>query len=59
MSESGLREWQFYLDDMIAFGESVMAYTEGLNQQAFVDSGLDYHATVRNLVSSGIVHNAT
>ena len=49
MSETGQREWRFYLDDMIAFAEKVMTYTDGLEQQAFVDSGLNYDATVRNL----------
>jgi uncharacterized protein with HEPN domain len=26
----GIREWRFYLDDMIALGERVLAYTAGL-----------------------------
>ncbi len=43
------REWQFYLDDMIGFAEKVLVYTEGLDQAAFVASGLNYDATVRNL----------
>jgi uncharacterized protein with HEPN domain len=43
------REWSFYLDDMIDFAEKVLAYTEGLDQQAFIASGLNYDATVRNL----------
>jgi hypothetical protein len=30
MSESGQREWRFYIDDMIGFAEKVIAYTEGL-----------------------------
>ena len=49
MSETGQREWRFYLDDMIAFAEKVMTYTDGLDQQTFVDIGLNYDATVRNL----------
>ena len=49
MSEAGQREWRFYLDDMIAFAEKVMTYTDGLDQQTFVDIGLNYDATVRNL----------
>ena len=44
-----IREWQFYLDDMIKFAENVIAYTEGFNQMDFVNSGLNYDATVRNL----------
>jgi uncharacterized protein with HEPN domain len=49
MSEALPREWRFYLDDMIGFAEKVITYTDGLDQQAFVDSGLNYDATVRNL----------
>jgi uncharacterized protein with HEPN domain len=43
------REWRFYLDDMVAFAEKVLAYSEGLDQQAFIANGLNYDATVRNL----------
>jgi uncharacterized protein with HEPN domain len=43
------REWRFYLQDMIGFAEKVLVYTEGLDQAAFVASGLNYDATVRNL----------
>lgn len=43
------REWHFYLDDMIDSAEKVLAYTEGLDQLAFIASGLNYDATVRNL----------
>ena len=49
MSESIVREWRFYLDDMISFAERVLSYTEGFDQQRFIDSGLNYDATVRNL----------
>ena len=49
MSESIHREWRFYLDDMIEFAEKVMTYTEGLDQESFVASGLNYDSTVRNL----------
>ncbi len=49
MSETVQREWRFYLDDMISFSEKVLAYTEGFDQASFVDSGLNYDATVRNL----------
>ncbi len=49
MSDSIQREWRFYLDDMIGFAEKVIAYTDGLDQPAFVSSGLNYDATVRNL----------
>ena len=43
------REWRFYLDDMIGFVEKVLAYIEGLDQERFVASGLNYDATLRNL----------
>ena len=49
MSEPVGRAWRFYIDDIIAFAEKVVAYTNGLDQQAFVASGLVYDATLRNL----------
>ncbi|MBU1426530.1 MAG: DUF86 domain-containing protein [Gammaproteobacteria bacterium] len=49
MSKGAVREWRFYLDDMIAFAEKVISYTEGLDQERFVASGLNYDATLRNL----------
>jgi uncharacterized protein with HEPN domain len=49
VSEPAPREWRFYVDDMIAFAEKVVAYTDGLDQERFVTSGLNYDATVRNL----------
>jgi len=52
MSEAA-REWRFYVDDMIAFGEKVLAYTAGLDQQAFVANSLVYDATLRNLTMIG------
>ncbi len=49
MSDSSLREWRFYIDDMIGFTEKVIAYTNGLNQNQFISNSLNYDATVRNL----------
>lgn len=43
------REWHFYLHDMISFAEKVVVYTESLDQNRFVASGLNYDATLRNL----------
>jgi len=43
------REWRFYIDDMIGFAEKVLAYTEGLNQEDFIEHDLTYDATLRNL----------
>jgi uncharacterized protein with HEPN domain len=45
----GVREWRFYVDDMIAFAEKVLAYTAGLDQPAFVANTLAYDVTLRNL----------
>ncbi|QOJ22131.1 MAG: DUF86 domain-containing protein [Gammaproteobacteria bacterium] len=49
MSDVAMREWRFYLDDMIDFAHKVLAYSNGLDQAAFVASGLNYDATLRNL----------
>ncbi len=49
MSDASQRKWRFYLDDMIDFAEKVLAYTDGLDQDGFVASGLIYDATLRNL----------
>ncbi len=43
------REWRLYLDDLIDFSEKVLAYTNGLDQAAFVASEMTYDATLRNL----------
>jgi uncharacterized protein with HEPN domain len=43
------REWRFYLDDMIAFSEKVLAYTHGLDQAGFEANVQTYDATLRNL----------
>ncbi len=49
MSESGTRQWSFYVDDMIRFASKVQAYTDGLDFASFVASELVYDATLRNL----------
>lgn len=46
---SDQREWHFYIRDMLEFAEKVMLYTAGFDQDRFVNSGLTYDATVRNL----------
>ena len=43
------RSWRLYLKDMIDFGERVLTYTDGLEQDAFIDDTLIYDATLRNL----------
>ena len=47
------REWRFYVADMIGFAEKVVTYTDGLDQEKFVASGLNYDATVHNLTLLG------
>ncbi len=42
MSEPLQREWRFYVSDMIGFAEKAIAYTEGLDQEQFVTSGLNF-----------------
>lgn len=55
MSEDGrrVREWRFYIQDMIKFGEKALSYTEGLDQDAFVADSLIYDATLHNLTLIG------
>ena len=43
------REWRFYIQDMLEFGEKVLGYTEGLNQEAFIADERTYDATLRNI----------
>ena len=49
MFDAAAREWRFYIDDMIAFAEKVIAYTDGFDRDRFIASGLNYDATLRNL----------
>jgi uncharacterized protein with HEPN domain len=53
MSEPMQREWCFYVTDMIGFAEKVVVYTDGMDQEKFVSSGLNYDATVHNLILQG------
>ncbi|KJS07698.1 MAG: nucleotidyltransferase [Gammaproteobacteria bacterium BRH_c0] len=48
MSEP-VREWRFYLDDMMGFAQKVLVYTDGFDQADFAKSALNYDATLRNL----------
>jgi len=47
MSNDSSPAWQFYIDDMIGFADKVIAYTNGLGQNRFGQSGgeLRHHAT--------------
>jgi uncharacterized protein with HEPN domain len=48
MSDGPSRSWLFYIDDMIQFATRVLTYTNGLDQEKFVQSSLTYDATLRN-----------
>jgi len=47
--EHSLREWFFYISDMIDFAEKVLTYTEDMDQFSFTGSGINYDAVLRNL----------
>jgi uncharacterized protein with HEPN domain len=49
VSDALVREWRFYIADMIGFCEKVLAYTDRMSQQDFVNSALTYDAVLRNL----------
>jgi uncharacterized protein with HEPN domain len=53
MSEPLEREWRFYVADMIGFAEKIVVYTKGMDQEKFVASGLNYDATIHNLILLG------
>ncbi len=48
MSEA-VRAWRFYVDDMIEFARKAQAYTNGMDQAAFLANPVVYDATLRNL----------
>ena len=54
MAEPVGREWRFYIDDMIAFAAKVVAYTNGLDQQAFAASVLLYDPTLRTVKDAAV-----
>ena len=51
MSErsQGNLDWRMYVRDMIEFGQKVISYTDGLNEESFKANGLVYDATLRNV----------
>ena len=51
------RVWRCYLRDMIEAADKVLSYTEGLDRAAFVERGLVYDATIRNLELIGEAAN--
>jgi uncharacterized protein with HEPN domain len=52
------RAWRFYVDDMIDFGDHVLAYSQGLDQAGPVADRLHYDATIRNpeLIGEAATH---
>lgn len=44
-----VREWRFYIQDMIGFSEKVLSYSAGLDQEALVADERTYDAILRNL----------
>ncbi len=45
--------WDFYIEDMLEFGEKVLSYTDGLNEATFLADGLTYEATLLNILLIG------
>ena len=43
------RAWRFYVEDMIAFCDKVLVYTQGLDRSTFAADAMRYDATLRNL----------
>lgn len=43
------REWRFYVEDMLAFCDKVLAYTKGIDRAGFASDPMRYDATLRNL----------
>ena len=48
-ADSGGRTWDFYIRDMINFGEKILSYTEGMDHDAFLTDDRTYDAILRNL----------
>ena len=45
-AENQAREWIFYIQDMLGFGENVLSFTNGLDKDAFVADMRTYAATL-------------
>jgi uncharacterized protein with HEPN domain len=43
------REWRFHVEDMLAFCDKALAYTQGLDRSTFAADPMRYDATLRNL----------
>jgi len=51
------REWTFYVADMVACCDDVLAYTEGVSREVFDQRGMVFDATVRKLELLGEAAN--
>lgn len=47
------REWRFYAQDMLTFGERAVSFTDGLDLDAFIADTRTYDATLRNIELMG------
>ena len=47
------REWHFYVQDMLEFGEKVLSFTNGLDEQTFTADVRTYDAKLRNIELMG------
>lgn len=45
--------WHSYIQDMLDFSETVLAYTDGLDEETFFTGDLTYHATIHNILLIG------
>ena len=57
-AENQAREWIFYIQDMLGFGENVLSFTNGLDKDAFVADMRTYAATLRyiELIGEAATH---
>ena len=47
------REWRFYVQDMLVFGERAVSFTDGLDLVSFIADMRTYDATLRNVELMG------
>ncbi len=45
--------WRFYVQDMLEFAERVLAYTDGMELEAFLSDERTYDATLHNILLIG------
>lgn len=49
MSDVTSRSWHMYVEDMKTFIQRAMSYTAGMEYRNFLESGITYDATIRNI----------